>query len=189
MNEYELAKVADFSKYLTIPVQDHAIALEVRSDADEERSGGMLVEIARVLKDIETDRKKTIEKPDKYVRWVNAEARHISDRFKSAKAILNEKVLAYHQEKAREVKAEAEVAESLGVEGYPMEVKTPVVHVDGGKISTQKHWTFELNNLCDVPITYHTLDTASVRVAIREGVRKIPGIHIFQEARLVANSS
>ena len=47
-----------------------------------------------------------------------------------------------------------------------------------------KVWTFELLRLAEVPREYLMLDTATVREAIAEGGREIPGIRIFQEERM-----
>jgi len=63
-----------------------------------------------------------------------------------------------------------------------------VVHVDGGKISTQKHWTFEITDISAVPIQYMQVNDVSERKAIRDGVREIAGIRIFQQDRIITSS-
>lgn len=46
-------------------------------------------------------------------------------------------------------------------------------------------WTFELDNLAQVPKEYLMLDSQKVREAIRSGERSIPGLSIFQKQQTI----
>jgi hypothetical protein len=46
-------------------------------------------------------------------------------------------------------------------------------------------WTFEIQNLANVPREYLMLDEKKVRQAIRSGERSIPGLMIFQQQQTV----
>ena len=49
----------------------------------------------------------------------------------------------------------------------------------------RKVWTFEVENLANVPREYLMLDEKKVRQAIRSGERQIPGLTIFQKQQTV----
>ncbi len=51
----------------------------------------------------------------------------------------------------------------------------------GATLSVKKVWTFAIEDLGKVPVEYLALDTAKVRCAIRDGVREIPGLRIYQD--------
>lgn len=64
-------------------------------------------------------------------------------------------------------------------------VPTAPVHVPSfGGVKTKgvtKTWTFDLEDLSEVPREYLVLDETKVRAAIKEGARHIPGIRIYQK--------
>ena len=49
----------------------------------------------------------------------------------------------------------------------------------------RKVWTFEVENLANVPREYLMLDEKKVREAIRSGERSVPGLKIFQKQQTV----
>ncbi|GAB3319973.1 hypothetical protein GCM10027299_13190 [Larkinella ripae] len=46
----------------------------------------------------------------------------------------------------------------------------------------QLKWTFEITDPNQVPNGYWIIDEAAIKTAIAEGVRQIPGVHIYEEA-------
>ncbi len=53
-----------------------------------------------------------------------------------------------------------------------------------GASTVQKRWTFKVLDVADVPRAYLVLDEKAVREAIRQGVREIAGLEIFQDESL-----
>lgn len=53
------------------------------------------------------------------------------------------------------------------------------------KMSERTTWEFEVVNKSAVPMAYLLVDEKAIRIAIRDGVREIPGVRIFQETRSV----
>ena len=51
----------------------------------------------------------------------------------------------------------------------------------GSKATRKSKWVHEVADLTDVPLKYLTVDDKAVKAAIKEGVREIPGIKIFDE--------
>lgn len=54
----------------------------------------------------------------------------------------------------------------------------------GATTTVKKVWTYQLRDLSKVPTSYLVLDSAKVRAAIRDGVRDIPGIEIYQDEQV-----
>lgn len=53
--------------------------------------------------------------------------------------------------------------------------------VDGGMVTVQQRWTHEVTDISKVPTAYLVLNDAAVTKAIREGVREIAGVRIYQK--------
>lgn len=107
---------------------------------------------------------------------------------------------AIEEQKARDAvrkAAEAEVAklkkeaEKAGltapeIELPPMvELALPVapktVRSSEGKATTVKTWKFEITDTTQVPREYLMVDEKKVRAAVKDGVRNIPGVNIFED--------
>jgi cell division protein FtsN len=65
----------------------------------------------------------------------------------------------------------------------PVEKKTPV-RTESGTASTKKVWNFEVIDPTTVPDDYKVIDEKLIRVAVRNGVREIKGVRIFEEDQL-----
>jgi hypothetical protein len=60
------------------------------------------------------------------------------------------------------------------------------VHIHGEYGATafaREVWTYEVMDPAAVPLGYLTIDDAAVKGAIRDGIREIPGIRIYQDER------
>jgi len=53
-----------------------------------------------------------------------------------------------------------------------------------GNTQTRKVWTFRVIDQKKVPDMFKVINSVSVNIAIRDGVRQIPGIDIYQEEQL-----
>ena len=116
---------------------------------------------------------------NKMIVWRRSEQERIWAEEKKAMDAAAEK-----QRKLRE-KAEAEAAKK----GIPTEaVVVPEVEVKEvqqqekqvGAGMFKKFWDFELMDINQVPRSYLTLDERKVRQAVKDGLREIPGIRIFE---------
>ena len=48
-------------------------------------------------------------------------------------------------------------------------------------LGTKKRWTFKIENQADIPRDYLTVDEKMIREAIKNGIRIIPGVKIYEE--------
>ena len=81
----------------------------------------------------------------------------------------------------------AEVAMEVAQElesAPPPEVKTAAVYGSTAMAKTTMHWTFEETNHELIPRDLMVVDGVKVRAQIAAGVHEIPGLKIFQKARL-----
>lgn len=88
-------------------------------------------------------------------------------------------------EEAEIVKVEAEVAQERGLEEAAKDHKATVRSIDSMKISgARKTWTFKFVDATQLPREYLVPDPTLIRAAIRNGVRAIPGLEIFEETSI-----
>lgn len=132
-----------------------------------------------------------------HVKDIEAELKLVSGPLMKADAIIRSKVVDYRikiEEEARKEeeklrrKAEAkqkkqeEKALSKGEEPPP---PPPVPTVEVPKttegVTIVKTWTYGIEDIKKVPREYLTLDTVAVMRDIRQGIREIPGLRIYQK--------
>lgn len=58
------------------------------------------------------------------------------------------------------------------------------IFVEDGKLSKVKKWTWELEDEAVVPREYLALDAKKIDDAVKQGVRNIPGIKIFEKEEI-----
>jgi hypothetical protein len=68
-------------------------------------------------------------------------------------------------------------------------VPVTTIETPRSKATVRKVWTFEVENINKVPAVYLLLDPKAVNGAIREGVREIKGLRIFQRSILSGGRS
>ena len=56
--------------------------------------------------------------------------------------------------------------------------------VEDGKLTKVKKWVWELENEALIPREYLSLDSKKVDEAVKQGVRNIPGIKVFEKEEI-----
>lgn len=132
-----------------------------------------------------------------HVKKIEAEFKLVSEPLIRADAIIRCKVVDYRimiEEAARKEEAELrrkaeakqkkqeEKALAKG-EAPPPPPPIPTIEVPKtmGGVTTVKNWTYDVEDIDKVPREYLILDSGAVMRAVREGVREIPGIRIYQK--------
>lgn len=88
-------------------------------------------------------------------------------------------------EDAEIAKVEAEVVHERGLEEAAKDHKATVRSIDSMKVSgARKTWTFKFVEAGLIPREYLAPDPTLIRAAIRNGVREIPGLEIFEETSI-----
>jgi hypothetical protein len=156
---------------------------------------------ARLIKDMEEERKHTIKNPDKFVRAVNRFVKNYRDQVdgivKSGKTKIGnyeyKKELKRREKEAEAAKTtaklQAEIDRKAKEGGYePVQMPAMVaprsegpVRTESGTASTMMVWTFEIEQEMEVPRDYLVVDKKLVEAAIKAGIREIPGIRIYEQ--------
>lgn len=161
-----------------------AEAIQVTTTEQEESAYTALTQIKQAIKTIE-DKRKEITKPlNASLKAANAMFKTLSKPFIEADRIVRDKVMDFRQlqeEKAqKELERREKIQKAHEDKGHQThEIIAPKAEVS--KVTTvTKRWTFEVVNVDKVPREYLVLDSVSVNKAIRNGVREIDGLDIFQ---------
>jgi hypothetical protein len=116
--------------------------------------------------------------------------RNLTAPLGQARMLLTNKILVWKQAETKRI--EAEEAKSRKLQEYHESVghnvSAPKVleRLDNkiGNTQTVKFWTFEVEDTAKVPDQYKVVNSSLITQAIRDGVRIIPGVKIFQGERL-----
>lgn len=157
---------------IVITRQNHGKAIDHTADT------------SRGLRELEKRRKEITHPLNKQVKEINAFFRGLRAPFEKADKIMRDKLLEYHkQEEKRSKEIEQKLQSELGV---PIAVPAPhtTQRGDTGQAIVSKYWTFEVDDLSKVPREYLELDSKKVRAAIKQGIRSIEGLRIYEKERL-----
>lgn len=174
----------------------------------------ILSEIKQRVKGVEAERAALVKPLNEHVKLINAKFKTVTEPLEEAAHILSNKVLArqrviqaeksriaeeQRKQKEEELLAAAAKKEAIGdtekaeqLLDYASKVKAREISTGHGtfteaKSGITKRWTFEIVDLAATGkdgSQYLMLDSSKVREAIRQGVREIPGLRIFQEESL-----
>lgn len=64
------------------------------------------------------------------------------------------------------------------------EVMPGKINTGAGSVSSKMLWKFEITNPTAVPVNYLMIDEAKIKQAIKDGIREINGVRIYQERSL-----
>jgi len=114
-----------------------------------------------------------------------------SNPINQAREIMDNKMLSYRREQQKKIDAEnekirkeAEIVakkEKISVEEVMASTETKEVAKTVGTSTVKKRWIFKIINESKVDRKYLAIDEVKIRADIRNGVRKISGIEIFEE--------
>jgi len=193
---------------------DAARGANIDSEATLSTAVDLLSEIKGRAKAIEAERKTWVDPLNQQVKRFNEKFKGLSEPLEDARIGLTKKVVAYQSiveaqkraeaEKVRlareaELLAAAQAKEELGnAEGaekllnYAIAVK-PVVEetgrggFSGSKSVISKVWTYEVLDMAALAAAPQNLvidNSAKINQLIREGVRELPGLRIYQREQL-----
>ena len=172
------------------PVITNANALTIKSADDETQAYDVLKQIKDRINLVEGQRTAITKPLNASIKQVNALFKTLSSPLKEADNIIRKKILTFRQQREeaaakREAKllAKIEEAEEDGDDDVveQLEQRAAQVKARVGESSTMKRWTFEVVDAWKVPSDYLIVDEQAIRKAVREGVREIKGVRIYQE--------
>jgi len=173
-----------------------AQALVIRADDDAHHASGLLGFIADAKKKLEKQRVFLVQPLNNHVKDINAAFKDWNIPLLEADCLIRRKMLEFHtleQKRIEAERAEARVAEAQriidGEEEAEEEMMLPdlpskTVRSERGTTSVRKTWVYEVTDEAQVPREYLIIDEGVITLAIRDGVREIPGIRIYQQESL-----
>ena len=195
------------------PYRQEAIALcaaaqklRVQDRDGQVAATNLAAELKKIAKTVENARKNYTGPVNEHLQAVNGLAKEISAPLDEGLRHLTGQLNSYaSQVELERRKAEAAArrqaeeeqkrldaeAKAAGVEAplvpevLPAETKTAAVRTEAGTSYQRKTWTFEVVDPAKLPREYMVLNESAVRAAIKNGVRNIPGLKIFETAQTV----
>ena len=149
------------------------------------------------LKQVRDTERSIEDKRLEFTAPLNQSLKAINDTFKKlkepleqARTLLTNKILGWKKAEAERLFKEEErrrkIQEAHLKAGH--EVSAPVVlerpENKIGNTQTRKVWTFRVKEFSKTPDVYKVINQVAVNQSIRDGVRDIPGIDIYQEEQL-----
>lgn len=123
-----------------------------------------------------------------YQRAVEAERRRLEEEARKEA----ERLRKAAEEEARKAAEEAKANGEEPPAPPQVEITTPavpktdnVVRSQAGTAHVRQDWKFEIKNAAAVPREYLMVDERAIREAVKNGVREIPGVRVYQESKTV----
>lgn len=180
---------------------NEAQSLDVVDDQSNKAAVAKASAAKKKWKEIEDTRKHILAPHAEFTAAVNRLAKDCQGPLADVEKILKGKISQYQtrleleRRKAEEAAriATAELQKKIEAEAQLNNVPAPVVvapvmpdlpkvtRTEEGSASQVKTWTFEIINPMEVPREYLVVDDRLVRQAVKNGVRSIPGIKIFEK--------
>ena len=180
-------------------------SLEIIDEATMGQAVAMGNQAKQLDKKIDIARKGIISKHYQFFKAVNATAKPFGDTLKRIENTLKNKIrvrMNQQEQKRREREADARgqnatlqakldtQAELSGTE--PIQLSAPIMpgpkivsRTESGSASLRKKWTFEVENVDEVPVEYLEVVNSKVNAAIKAGVRTISGLRIYKDTTTV----
>lgn len=179
----ELAKIRDGVAGQIEQAKHHTI-----SCAEEENDAYTgLRAIAQIKKTIENRRKEITAPLNASLKSANALFKEVTAPLIEADGILRDKILAFQrvqQEKAaKEQERREKIQAAHEAKGHDVH-QLAEVEPNVGVSTKTKRWTYDVENIAQVPRKYLVLDSSAITNAIRDGERDSPGLKIYQKEGL-----
>jgi len=158
----------------------------VKTDEDVTKATEFLVQVKNKIDEYEEERQGYTKPLNETLRKLNARFKELTEPLKTAARTVNDAILSYREEKeAKRLIEQAKFQKKNGNTDIELSSTLPdIVESKSGESRVSKHWTFEVVDEKKVPHEYLTVNDAKVDEAIKNGVREIAGLKIFQKERL-----
>jgi hypothetical protein len=186
-------EIAEIKKS-THPLVTRSEEIVVSSEEDQYNASKFLQEVRVALKNIEAKRVSFTKPINESLRNINATFKEIALPLEKAEATVSKKILLWRQAEQERIAKEEErrrkIQQAHEKKGH--NVSSPVVMERPkntvGYTQSRKIWKYKITDFSKVPDEYKTLNQVAVNEAIREGVREISGLELYQEEILAVST-
>lgn len=206
---YDMTQVkVDFGKFHQAIDDMEMFAKNHVVDSEEtlKESISMAGQTRTLFKQIETQRKATVEDPNRFVKSVNGFVKDFTSKLNRIEAMLKKNIADYRyrqelerreaerkaQEEAKKLQEKLDKeAEEKGVE--PVKVVTPMIPKEdkvarsdtGASASFRKQWVGEIEDPDAVPRAMCEPSMKKINEAIKAGIRSIKGVKIYEKTTTI----
>lgn len=132
-----------------------------------------------LYKVIEAVRKKITEPARKYAASINDLARGFTDRLKQAEDHIKSKIEDWTR---------SEQLEDIPIDLMLLDGDISKIRSDNATAYTKTNWSFEITDVSKVPREFLKVDEEKVKLALKSGIRQIPGLTIVSEDKMIIRS-
>ena len=170
---------------------------EVKISTQDEyvQAGDMLKQIQMKIKKVESKRLEYTRPLDESKKLIMDDFKKITEPLEEFVTELKNKMLAWYKTEQTRLNEQQKKIEqealSKAKENHVSEVQVPIINTqiktqrgDVATISVKKVWKYRIIDETKIPRQYLTIDTAKITQAIREEVRHIDGLEIYQEENI-----
>ena len=162
----------------------------IKSSEDVDESSEFLKKLRDTERQIEFKRLEFTKPLNQSLRTINATFKQLKQPLIDARGVLTQKILVWRtaemERLAKEEERRRKIQEAHAKKGH--EVKAPIVlerpQNKIGSTQVSKVWKWKLVDFRKLHDDYKMCADTHINMKIREGVRKIKGLEIYQEERL-----
>lgn len=172
----------------------------IQSDEEYEDAAELLKVVKHKFKVLDEERTVSVKPLNDEVREINAWFKPALDRLKDCEGELKKIMGAYSLRKQEEQQrllaeaakaAEAALVTATDPQADVMALVQQATATQAPKVagvSVSRIWKWELVDPAQVPMEYWSIDPAKLDAAVKAGAREIPGVRVFEDARVIARS-
>lgn len=155
----------------------------IKTDKDVVKATEFLVQVKRKIKSLETERQEYTKPINESLKKLNTRFKELTEPLKNAERVVKDAIVLYRQEtEQKRLEKETQLRKDNGNENIELTNTLPeIVESKSGETRTTHRWTFEVTNKKKIPLDYMIIDEVKINDAIRNKVRKIPGLKIYQK--------
>lgn len=175
-----------------------ARVIEIKDDKSQLAANSLAASAKKLNKDLEARRKEIVKPSGDFTKKVNAFAKIFTEKLKTVWQEVDRKDLLYSNqvelERRKQAKLIADANEKLQadlnkeaeksgvaapqVQAKPLPKVDRTVRTEEGTSFWKDNWVGEITDPAQVPLKYWSPDPDKVKIAVKQGVREIPGVLI-----------
>lgn len=165
------------------------LSMKINTREDFEFVGDVYAHARDAQKKVESYYKEQKEPLKKQINRLTFEEKKAIEPCTRLIGLCNSMINQYYREvelqKEAQRKREIEDAKILDIpiEKVYVEPVAPKLYASNATTATRKETKYDVVNIAEVPAEYLTLNDAAVKRAIKMGIRKIPGLDIYDEIK------
>ena len=183
MDENIEEKIKKESKSVALIIDKAEKFALIKTNEDVVKATEILVKVKSQIKAYEEERQEYTKPINESLRKLNARFKELTEPLKNAETVLKDAIISYRAIKEKErIEQETELREKNGNADIVINSSLPdIVESRSGESRVTKRWTFDITDEEKIPRRYLKIDEIKINDSIKDGIRKIPGLNIFQK--------